>query len=188
MCMCTYLSFIRFQRARNSAYHHCWVKTLQNTNFSGVKKSCLVLSMTTKHIFQFIQWDFKEFHKTKCGGGFSSRRGACNSSIEVKTWKSPKLESHFHRHSSCLHLQIEYFCWREWFLSMLVDAYTLSIHGPNAYCTTCDVQFKNAVQESSHIHRAQHSPGWQRVKLVWAGGADCWHQKKHSLLHFREML
>lgn len=96
-----------FQRARNSAHHHRWVKTLQNTNFSGVKKSCLVLSMTTKQIFQFIQWDFKGFHKTKCGGGFSSRRGACNSSIEVKTWKSPKLESHFHRHSSCLHLQIE---------------------------------------------------------------------------------
>lgn len=59
--------FIQFQRAWNSACHHCWVKNLQNCNFSGIKESCLVLSMTTIHIFQFIQWDFKGFHKTECG-------------------------------------------------------------------------------------------------------------------------
>ncbi len=55
---------------------------------------------------------------------------------------------------------------------MLVDAYTLSIHGPNAYCAVCDVHFKNAVQESLHIHCSQHS----RVIIT------------RSLLHFREMI
>lgn len=59
--------------------------------FQELTQSCLVSSMTTKHIFQFIQWDFKGFHKTECGGGFSSCGAARYSSIEVKNMKITKI-------------------------------------------------------------------------------------------------
>lgn len=138
----TYLSLIPFQRAWNSTYIHGWMKSFQKFKlFRGLKKKkkwCLVLSMTTSHIFQFIRQDFKGFRKTKCGRGFWSHRGACNSSIEVETWKSPKLESHCHRPSSCLHLWAEcfFFGGERKFLIMSIEVFLLThaMHGPLQTC------------------------------------------------------
>lgn len=90
--------------------------------------------------FQFTRWDFKGFHKTKCGGGFSGRRGACNSlTQEKKNMKIAQNWSHIlPRRSSCLHLQIKCFCWiRSWGMQTRL-------------CINC----------------ARHRLGWQGVRLT----------------------
>lgn len=83
--------------------------------------------MTTKHIFQFIQWDFKGFHKTECGGGFSSCRAARYSSIEVKNMKITKIAVPFFTAAPRVPICKLNVLLRRivFFLLMLVDAYTL---------------------------------------------------------------
>ena len=158
--------------------------------FQELTQSCLVSSMTTKHIFQFIQWDFKGFHKAECGGGFSSCRAARYSSIEVKTWKSPKLQSHF---SQPLLVSPSANWRRIVFLLMLVDAYMLlhAIRCPLQNLllhNVCDVHYNTCRDNHSRCATAcaQDSPGWS---LFGQGSADWRHKNKlqtHSLLLYRE--
>lgn len=149
------------------------------TLFVNKAKNCFVCTMTTKHIFEFIQRVFKGFRKTKRGIALLSRRDGRNSLIEVKTWKSPKLKPTF---SQAFFMSPS----AKWVL-LLKRTFCICWSLRNTLCVAdlllfvmlfshsemvSDTQYRrilhNGMQQCSpgqlmHTY-ALHSPGWQRLK------------------------
>lgn len=164
---------------------------IQFLTFSGVKKRrCLVLNITGKHIFQFIQWDFKAFHKTTSGGGFPEPQRVSmwffHWSENMKnhriwnlafsqTYPSAKYIIHFNRTEN----------------SLCSSPPTHFVHTRPINTYVCDVQitcrdnqrhvlvFSIWIQcrgikknntcrpgELVHLHCTLHPPKWQRIKLL----------------------